>query len=42
MELLRDLKLGKRVVVGKKIAVIGGGDVAIDTARCALRLGAEV
>jgi len=27
--------------VGKKIAVIGGGNVAMDSARCALRLGAE-
>jgi glutamate synthase (NADPH/NADH) small chain len=27
--------------VGKKIAVIGGGNVAMDAARCALRLGAE-
>ncbi len=27
--------------IGKKIAVIGGGNVAMDSARCALRLGAE-
>ena len=27
--------------VGKKVAVIGGGNVAMDAARCALRLGAE-
>ena len=26
--------------VGKKVAVIGGGNVAMDAARCALRLGA--
>lgn len=26
---------------GKKVAIIGGGDVAIDTARCSLRLGAK-
>jgi glutamate synthase (NADPH/NADH) small chain len=26
---------------GKKVAVIGGGNVALDSARCALRLGAE-
>jgi glutamate synthase (NADPH) small chain len=26
---------------GKKVAVIGGGNVAMDAARCALRLGAE-
>ncbi len=29
------------VKVGKRVAVIGGGNVAMDAARCALRLGAE-
>ena len=29
------------VQVGKRVAVIGGGNVAMDAARCALRLGAE-
>ncbi len=29
------------IKVGKKVAVIGGGNVAMDAARCALRLGAE-
>ena len=29
------------VSVGKRVAVIGGGNVAMDSARCALRLGAE-
>ncbi len=29
------------VQVGKRVAVIGGGNVAMDSARCALRLGAE-
>ncbi len=28
--------------VGKKVAVIGGGNVTMDSARCSLRLGAEV
>ena len=37
---LRDVNLGKRIKVGKKVAVIGGGNVAIDSARTALRLGA--
>ena len=37
---LRDLNLGNPVEMGKKVAVIGGGNVAIDSARCALRLGA--
>jgi len=27
--------------VGKKVAVVGGGNVAMDSARCSLRLGAE-
>lgn len=30
------------IAVGKKVAVIGGGNVAMDAARTALRLGAEV
>ncbi len=30
------------VKVGKRVAVIGGGNVAMDSARCALRLGADV
>ncbi len=30
------------VKVGSRVAVIGGGNVAMDTARCARRLGAEV
>ncbi|NQT47642.1 MAG: FAD-dependent oxidoreductase, partial [Chloroflexi bacterium] len=38
---LRDVNLGKPVYVGQKVAVIGGGNVAIDAARTALRLGAK-
>ncbi len=38
---LRDVNLGKKVEVGKKVVVIGGGNVAIDSARVALRLGAK-
>ncbi len=30
------------IIVGRKVGVIGAGNVAIDAARCALRLGAEV
>ncbi|MDK2836479.1 MAG: NADH-quinone oxidoreductase subunit [Thermosediminibacterales bacterium] len=37
---LRSLNLGEKVEVGDKVAVIGGGNVAIDSARSALRLGA--
>jgi glutamate synthase (NADPH/NADH) small chain len=29
------------IKIGKNVAVIGGGNVAMDSARCALRLGAE-
>ncbi len=38
---LRDVRLGRRVKTGKKVSVIGGGDVAVDAARTALRIGAE-
>jgi NADPH-dependent glutamate synthase beta subunit-like oxidoreductase len=38
---LRDVNLGEKADVGKKVAVIGGGNVAIDSARVALRLGAK-
>ncbi|TEU11492.1 MAG: FAD-dependent oxidoreductase [Anaerolineales bacterium] len=41
VEFLRDLNLGKGVRVGRKVAVIGGGNVAIDAARSSVRLGAE-
>ena len=33
---------GEKVDIGKKVAVIGGGNVAIDAARVSARLGAEV
>ncbi|MBA7621188.1 NADPH-Fe(3+) oxidoreductase subunit beta [subsurface metagenome] len=38
---LRDVSLSKKVEVGSKVAVIGGGNAAIDSARTALRLGAK-
>ena len=38
---LRDVSLGKEVKIGSKVAVIGGGNAAIDSARTALRLGAK-
>jgi NADH-quinone oxidoreductase subunit F len=38
---LRDVNLGKAVKVGERVGVIGGGNVAIDAARTALRLGAK-
>jgi len=37
VELLRDFKLGKKVAFGKNIAVIGGGNSAVDAARTAIR-----
>ena len=41
IDFLRQVNLGEAVEVGKQVVVIGGGDVAMDTARTALRLGAE-
>jgi len=38
---LRDVSLGKGVKLGDRVAVIGGGNAAIDSARTALRLGAK-
>jgi NADH-quinone oxidoreductase subunit F len=40
-EFLRRVSLGERVEVGDTVAVIGGGNAAIDAARTALRLGAK-
>ncbi|TET65567.1 FAD-binding protein [Candidatus Bathyarchaeota archaeon] len=40
LKLLKEANLGKDVKLGNRVAVIGGGDVAIDAARVALRLGA--
>ncbi len=37
---LRDVSLGKEVKIGKRVVVVGGGNVAFDCARTALRLGA--
>jgi NADH-quinone oxidoreductase subunit F len=38
---LREVSLGNKVEVGERVAVIGGGNAAIDSARTALRLGAK-
>ncbi len=38
---LRDVRLGREVQLGKRVSVVGGGDVAIDAARTASRVGAE-
>ncbi len=41
-ELLEKFAEGKAKGVGKKVVVLGGGNVAIDVARTCIRLGAEV
>jgi NADPH-dependent glutamate synthase beta subunit-like oxidoreductase len=41
LDYLRDINSGKKVSLGRKVIVIGGGSVAIDTARTARRSGAE-
>ena len=38
---MMDVWLGNKVDVGRRVAVIGGGNVAIDVARTARRLGAQ-
>ena len=38
---LREVALGGEVNLGQKVAVIGGGNTAMDAARTALRLGAD-
>jgi NADPH-dependent glutamate synthase beta subunit-like oxidoreductase/Pyruvate/2-oxoacid:ferredoxin oxidoreductase delta subunit/ferredoxin len=40
-DFLRDVNTGKKVNIGKKVVVLGGGNVAFDCARIARRLGAE-
>jgi NADPH-dependent glutamate synthase beta subunit-like oxidoreductase len=42
LEFLRNINLGKKTKIGEKIAVIGGGNVAVDVARSALRLDAKL
>jgi formate dehydrogenase (NADP+) beta subunit len=39
VDLLLNYNLGYKVSLGKKVIVVGGGDVAMDAARTALRLG---
>ncbi len=41
VDFLREVNLGNRPAVGKRCAVIGGGNVAMDVCRTAVRLGAE-
>ena len=41
VSVLKAASLGEKVDMGKNVVVIGGGDVAFDAGRTALRLGAE-
>lgn len=41
VDFLREVNLGGKPVIGKKCAVIGGGNVAMDVCRTAIRLGAK-
>jgi heterodisulfide reductase subunit A len=41
IDFLRETNLGRQVALGKRVAVIGGGNSAVDAARVAVREGAE-
>uniref|UniRef100_A0A7V3V049 FAD-binding protein n=1 Tax=candidate division WOR-3 bacterium TaxID=2052148 RepID=A0A7V3V049_UNCW3 len=41
IEFLRQVNRGESPVIGKRVVVIGGGNVAVDVAMCARRCGAE-
>ena len=41
IDVLREVNLGNRPDLGKNVAVVGGGNVAMDACRTAVRLGAE-
>jgi NADPH-dependent glutamate synthase beta subunit-like oxidoreductase/NAD-dependent dihydropyrimidine dehydrogenase PreA subunit len=41
LNMLRDVNLKRKIRVGKRVIVVGGGNVAMDAARTALRHGAE-
>jgi heterodisulfide reductase subunit A len=41
VDFLRAVNLGNREMPGRRVVIIGGGNVAIDAARTALRLGSE-
>ena len=41
VDILREAGLGEDIEIGKKIVVVGGGNVAMDVARTVWRLGAE-
>ncbi len=41
IDFLREVNLGNKVELGSRVAIIGGGNTAMDSARTALRLGAR-
>ena len=41
VEFMREVNLGSKPAIGDKVAVIGGGNVAMDVCRTAVRLGAK-
>ena len=41
LDFLKQLHYGQKIILGEKVAVIGGGNTAVDTARVARRLGAK-
>jgi NADPH-dependent glutamate synthase beta subunit-like oxidoreductase len=41
LDFLHQVNLGEQVEIGRRVAVIGGGNTAIDAARTVLRMGAE-
>ena len=41
VDFLREINLGRKVGIGDRVVVVGGGNVAIDASRTALRLGAR-
>ncbi len=42
VEFLREVNLGNRIQLGDRVAVIGGGNVAMDSVRTALRTGSKM
>ena len=41
LDFLKNINLGREVKLGEQVAIIGGGNVALDAARTALRLGSK-
>jgi len=41
VEFLRDVNMGRTIKLGPRVAVVGGGNVAMDACRTALRVGAQ-